>query len=76
MCKTFSLLHLVAINLKNSILSDHHKVFFPSIYVADLPQELDMFHELVPLEPQHNVNKSSIFGYATSVYKVCVLEFG
>lgn len=49
----------------------HHQSF-SSFYDADLPQEVDMYHELVPLEPQHNVNKSSIFGYATSVYKVCL----
>lgn len=29
-----------------------------------------MYHELVPLEPQPAINKSSMFGYATSVYKV------
>ncbi|XP_042220909.1 PAN2-PAN3 deadenylation complex subunit Pan3-like isoform X3 [Homarus americanus] len=42
----------------------------------DLPQEIDMYHELVPLEPQHGVNKSSIFGYATSVYKATNIKTG
>lgn len=42
----------------------------------DLPQEVDMYHELVPMEPQHNVNKSSIFGYATSVYKATNIKTG
>lgn len=31
-----------------------------------------MYHELVPLEPQPAINKSSMFGYATSVYKVFI----
>ncbi|XP_071540407.1 PAN2-PAN3 deadenylation complex subunit pan3 isoform X2 [Panulirus ornatus] len=42
----------------------------------DLPQEIDMYHELVPLEPQHGANKSSIFGYATSVYKGTNIKTG
>ncbi|CAL4132405.1 unnamed protein product, partial [Meganyctiphanes norvegica] len=35
----------------------------------DLPTEVDMYHELVPIEPPHSANKSSMFGYATSAYK-------
>ncbi|XP_068206142.1 PAN2-PAN3 deadenylation complex subunit pan3 isoform X1 [Palaemon carinicauda] len=42
----------------------------------DIPQEVDMYHELVPLEPQHGLNKSSIFGYATSVYKATNVKTG
>ncbi|XP_063596077.1 PAN2-PAN3 deadenylation complex subunit pan3-like [Penaeus indicus] len=42
----------------------------------DLPQEVDMYHELVPLEPQPAINKSSMFGYATSVYKATNIKTG
>ncbi|KAK7068916.1 PAB-dependent poly(A)-specific ribonuclease subunit 3 [Halocaridina rubra] len=44
--------------------------------IPDIPQEVDMYHELVPLEPQHAVNKSTIFGYATSVYKATNVKTG
>ncbi|XP_076056563.1 poly(A) specific ribonuclease subunit PAN3 [Oratosquilla oratoria] len=42
----------------------------------DLPRQVDMYHELVPLEPPHAMNKSSMFGYATSVYKATNMKTG
>lgn len=42
----------------------------------DLPTEVDMYHELVPIEAPHSANKSSMFGYATSVYKATNIKTG
>lgn len=75
-CYIISIMNARLVMHQNSVVfTQSFKDFFSLslyIYNADLPQEVDMYHELVPLEPQHNVNKSTIFGYATSVYKVCL----
>ncbi|XP_045605365.1 PAN2-PAN3 deadenylation complex subunit pan3 isoform X1 [Procambarus clarkii] len=64
--------------LRNEIL-DRHAMTLAHVdpeQFPDIPQEIDMYHELVPLEPQHGVNKSTIFGYATSVYKATNIKTG
>nr|XP_053639805.1 PAN2-PAN3 deadenylation complex subunit pan3-like isoform X1 [Cherax quadricarinatus]XP_053639806.1 PAN2-PAN3 deadenylation complex subunit pan3-like isoform X1 [Cherax quadricarinatus]XP_053639807.1 PAN2-PAN3 deadenylation complex subunit pan3-like isoform X1 [Cherax quadricarinatus] len=64
--------------LRNEIL-ERHAITLAHVdpeQFSDLPQEIDMYHELVPLEPQHTVNKSSIFGYASSVYKGTNIKTG
>ncbi|KAB7496513.1 PAB-dependent poly(A)-specific ribonuclease subunit PAN3 [Armadillidium nasatum] len=42
----------------------------------DLPREIDMYHDIVPLEPPNSLHKSSMFGYATSAYKATNMKTG
>lgn len=48
-----------------------------SLYVrnADLPHEVDNYHELVPLEPLPT-HKAQLLGYPTSTYKATNIKTG
>lgn len=57
--------------LMNHILCSVNCIFALLPLAADLPREVDNYHNLVPLEPPpvNPMQKSSTFGYQTSTYK-------
>ena len=60
---------IFSFNLK--CLRSNHAEFWYYIVFVDIPQEVDKYHNLFPLEPPpaNPLHKSSTFGYPTTCYR-------